>query len=397
MFYSLPEKTSLTRNEGAQANSFVDKHPVQVEIQTESELIGSPFPSAKAESVKSSVHSICVQSQSRKLGARLHPQVGETHVLIPSLQSYSSLAPPKGREEWDDKKDRKPGIGKRSEEAEEEAMDVKKRGKLRVWMTDAKNANQNRKHMTMPPVRASWPPLPQTGSQTAPPISPAHGREQEGSAPGKEGSIRGIQKTKMLQPLKRLLDKASPDKNEREKKDRGKEVKERQKTENNRESEKRVKEKEKQDKEREKREKEREKREKEREKHEKEREKHEKEREKREKERVKREKEQEKRERERERRVKQKEKQEQKKEKEKVKLDGVRERIVERSVRSGSALVVVAVSRPLSRLVPSADPLAVASICCAAKALRSTLKRGRDASSSRIPAPVSSRTHSLPP
>ncbi|KAL6463141.1 hypothetical protein MHYP_G00275320 [Metynnis hypsauchen] len=332
---------------------------------TKAELTGLSCPSPEVESVKRPTHSSFIQSKSWSLDGRLRPHVGETHTLVSVLQSYSSLAPPSGRADQEERKQKVRERSEEAEEAEQEVTDVtssqegrKTRGKLQEGTTkDVKTADQNQNSISTatPPFRASRLPLPRIGSLST---------DQSGIASGtskKEGL-----KAKIPQPLKRLLDRAS-NRNEKEKREKWKETSEKQKTENDRDREKREKEKARKEKEIERQGKERERKERQNGKKE-----QEKEREKREKERVKSE-----------------------KERQTMRTGGAKEMSVERSMRSGSALAAV-VSRPLSRLCPAVAPSALASVRCTAKVLHSVLKRDRSSSSSRIPAPTSSRTLGLP-
>uniref|UniRef100_A0A3B4BU52 FH2 domain-containing protein n=1 Tax=Pygocentrus nattereri TaxID=42514 RepID=A0A3B4BU52_PYGNA len=358
------ENTSLPGNEAviqAESPDIIAANK-DADPMTKAELTGLSRLSAEVESVNRPAHSTCIQSKSWSLDGRLRPHVGETHTLVSVLRSYSSLAPPSGRA---DQKERKQKVRERSEEAEQEVTDVtssqedrKTRGKPREGTTkDVKPANQNQNSISTatPPFRASRLPLPRIGLWST---------DQSGIASGTSENER--LKAKIPQPLKRLLDRAS-NRKEKEKREKWKEPSEKQKTENDRDREKREKEKERKEKERERQGKERERKERQSGKKE-----QEKEREKREKEQVKSE-----------------------KERQTTRMDGAKEMSVERSMRSGSALTAV-VSRPLSRLCPAVAPSVLASVRCTAKVLHSALKRDRGSSSSRIPAPTSSRTLSLP-
>ncbi|KAL7838810.1 hypothetical protein AOLI_G00272140 [Acnodon oligacanthus] len=325
---------------------------------TKDELTGLSCPAAEVESVKRPAHSTSILSKSWTLDGRLRPHVGETHTLVSVLRSYSSLAPPSGRA---DQEERKQKARERLEEAEEAVTDVtssqedrKTRGKLREGKTkDVKTADSI--STATPPFRASRLPLPRIGSRST---------DQSGAATGTSKKER--LKAKIPQPLKRLLDRAS-NRREKEKREKWTEVSEKQKTEHDRDREKREKEEERKEEERERQGKERERRERPNGKKE-----QEKERGKRAKERVKSE-----------------------KERQTTRMDGEKEMSVERSMRPGSALAAV-VSRPLSRLCPAAAPSALASVRCTAKVLHSALRRDGGSSSSRIPAPASSRSLSLP-
>ncbi|KAG9282241.1 FH2 domain-containing protein 1-like [Astyanax mexicanus] len=343
------EKTNLMKCEVEKCTDVPDSGAA-VEIRTETP------PNSKLTEAKRLAHS-AIQPQNQTLGSGLRPQVGEKHTLVSPLQSYSSLAPPCAEEE---RKGRKPAVKGKSKEMQQEVQNLassevgeKKTGNLKErTMKDMKPANQsqNRTRIATPPLRASHLPLLQTGLRPLP-------SGQSVTAVGtskEEGSVRKTQRAKIPQSLKRLLDRTSSSKKEREKKEGEKEVKEKTKTETN-------------DKQRERREREKEKNKREQEKQqEKERQKREKEIKEREKKRVKSE-----------------------KEREKTKVCDVKEGRVERSAGPGSSLALT-VPRPLSRLCPSATPLALA--------LHSVLKRDRNghtvASSSRIPSTTSRGTQS---
>ncbi|KAI4897500.1 hypothetical protein NFI96_032210 [Prochilodus magdalenae] len=363
-----------------------------VATRTEPERTRLASPSPTPGSARSSGHSPRNLSPSHTPGVRLRPHVGETHILVSGLRSYSSLAPPTGGADQEDKTQQ---TGERLEEAEPEVRAVtsshtsrRQRGKLDEWTTRHVSQSQSRTHTATPLPRTSRLPLPMIGQQIV---------THSGTVGG--ASEREGPKAKLPQPLKRLLDRAS---SRKEKDQREKEKREKQKAEKDRERrEKERREKEGEEREKEVREKQKAENDKERkEKGEKEREMLEREKEKKEKERKKErkenEREKEKKEKEREKREREKER----KEKEKVKSGkerdrGAKGRSMERSLSPASALAM-SMSRPLSRLCPAAAPMALASIRYTAKALHSALKRDSSGSSSRIPAPTSTRTLSLP-
>ncbi|XP_072532752.1 uncharacterized protein [Salminus brasiliensis] len=354
---TLAEKTNLTGSEAGKRNDFPDSgdvDPIRTETQPDTKLTSMSCPPLRSGSANRFAQS-AIPSQSQTPGSILRPQVAETHTLVPALQSYSSLAPACVEEE---REGRKQAVEEKSVEIRKQQkarnmvsseVDGKKTGSLKErTMKDVRPANRNK---NTSPLKDSRLPLLRNGFRTATPPSP----DQSGTEVRtlkEERPIRREQKAKIPQPLKRLLDRASSSKKEREKKESGNEVKEKPITENDKERQRREKEKKKNEREREKQQ----------------------------------EKERQKKVREKGKKEREKESVKSEKERERARMEGVKEGSIERSARPGSALAL-AVSRPLSRLCPGAAPLALA--------LHSVLKRDRN-SSSRIPTPTSRATHSLP-